>query len=85
MSSAGSGPDDSNRPPRHTLPQIILEGVLRKSLRSDVITFKLRVFRIVELTFLVTIPEEGTTRAPVYVRFFLDRSQEDKPGTVVIE
>jgi hypothetical protein len=65
-------------------PQIITEGVLRKTRKSAVITFKLRVLRVLELTFLVTVPEEGTTRAPVYVRFWLDRSAEDKPGTVVI-
>jgi hypothetical protein len=59
--------------------------VLRRALKSDVITFKLRLLRLCELSFVVTIPEEGKTRAPVYVRFFIDRSAEDRPGSVVIE
>lgn len=72
------------RPASFRLPQIIVEGVLRRSLKSEVITFKLRLLRVVEVTFLVTIPEAGKSRAPVYIRLFLDRSQEDKPGSVVI-
>jgi hypothetical protein len=74
-----------NRPPGHLEPQIITEGVLHRSARSDVITFKLRVLRIVELSFIVPIPRGGRGRVPVYVRFYLDKSQEDKPGSVVIE
>ena len=67
------------------MPQIIIEGVLRRSRKADLITFKLRLLRLVELTFIVTIPEEGRTKAPVYVRMWVDRSQEDKHGTVTIE
>ncbi len=73
------------RPKGFQLPQIVVEGVLKRSRLADVITFRLRVLRLIELTFLVTIPEEGKTKAPVYVRFWIDRTQEDKPGTVVIE
>lgn len=73
------------RPLGFRLPQIVVEGVLRRSKRADIITFKQRLFRIIELTFIVTIPEEGKTRAPVYIRAYIDRSQEDPPGSVVIE
>lgn len=76
-------------PPRkpfgHQLPQIVTEGTLRHSLKSDVITFKLRLLRLVELTFLVVIPREGSTKAPVICRFYLDESQQDVPGSVRIE
>lgn len=78
---AGSG---SGRPLGFQLPQIVVEGILRKTKKSSVITFKLRVLRLLELTFLVTVPQENKTRAPVYVRFYVDRSQEDRPGTVVV-
>jgi hypothetical protein len=66
-------------------PQIVVEGILRKALNSSVITFQLRVLRLIELTFLVTLPKEGSTRSPVYVRFRLDRAAEDPPGSIVIE
>lgn len=80
------GPSDRrSRPFGHELPQIITEGVLRRGLKSNVITFKLRVLRLIELSFVVALPEQGKTRVPIYVRFFIDRSQEDKPGTVLIE
>jgi len=82
---ASAPPEDGARPAGFRLPQIIVEGVLRRALKSDVITFKIRLLRLCELSFVVTIPEEGKTRAPVYVRFYLDRSQEDRPGSIVIE
>lgn len=73
------------KPAGFKLPQIIVEGILRKSRKAEVITFKLRLLRLIELTFIVTVPREGATRAPVYIRFFVDRSKEDRPGTVIIE
>ena len=73
------------RPASFRLPQIIVEGVLRRSLKSEVITFKLHFLKIVEVTFIVTIPEKGRTRAPVYVRCWVDRSRENPPGSIVIE
>lgn len=72
------------RPPGHQLAQIVVEGVLRKTRKADIITFSLRLW-LIDLTFLVTLPEEGKTKAPVYVRFWIDRSREDKPGTVIID
>jgi len=77
--------ESPRRPIGFRLPQIVVEGILRKSKRADIITFKLRLLRLIELTFIVTIPEEGKVRAPVYIRMFVDRSQEDPPGSVVIE
>ena len=85
MADQAEPPPEAGRPPGFQLPQIIVEGVLRRSRKADLITFKLRLLRLVELTFIVTIPEEGRTKAPVYVRMWIDRSQEDKPGTVTIE
>jgi hypothetical protein len=77
--------DEANRRPYgHELPQIVTEGVLRHSLKSDVITFKLRVLRVLELTFLVALPKEGTSRGPVYVRFRLLPDEGDRPGTVIV-
>jgi hypothetical protein len=72
------------QPQGFRLPQIIVEGVLRRSLKADIITFKLRLLRLIELSFVVTVPAQGKTKAPVYVRFWVDRSQEDKPGTISI-
>lgn len=77
--------ETAGRPRGFQLPQLVIEGILRKTHKSSVITFKLNVLRILELTFLVTVPKDGSTRAPVYVRFWLDKSQEDKPGSVTIE
>lgn len=74
----------THRPAGHRLPQIVTEGVLRRGKNSDLITFSLRILRVIDLTFLVVLPEEGKTKAPVFVRFFLDRSQEDAPGSVVV-
>ena len=58
--------------------------MLRRGKNSDLITFKIRILRVLELTFLVVLPEEGKTKAPVFVRFFLDRTQEDPPGSIVV-
>jgi hypothetical protein len=65
----------------HQQPQIIVEGRLRKALKSDIITFKLRLLRVIELSFIVAVPYAGVSTAPVYVRFSLDNSKGDKPGT----
>ena len=78
-------PATRGRPAGFRLPQIVLEGVLRRSKHADVITFNVRLLRLVELTFIVTVPEEGKTRAPVYVRFFIDKASQDAPGSVRIE
>lgn len=48
-------------------PQIVIDGFLRRTARADVIDFSLYFLRF-ELRFTVTIPEEGTTKAPVYVK-----------------
>jgi hypothetical protein len=71
------------RPAGHQLPQRKFEGILRKTQRSAIITFELTVFRLVKLKFLVVVPEEGQTRAPVYVRFWVDPEQGDAPGATM--
>lgn len=77
--------DEGRRPYGHELPQIVTEGTLRHALKSDVITFRMQLFRIIELTFLVTVPKEGSSRAPVYIRAFVDGAKGDPPGTVSIK
>jgi hypothetical protein len=76
-------------PPRkpygHQLPQIVTEGTLRHSLKSDVITFKLRLLRLIELTFLVVLPREGSVKSPVFVRMYVDPTRQDLPGTTIID
>ncbi len=74
-----------SRPASFRLPQIIVEGVLRQSLKGDLITFKLRLLRIIEVTCLIPLPEAGKTRVPVYIRAWVDRSRGDPPGSVVVK
>jgi len=64
-------------------PQIIVEGNLKHGPTSDIIVFKLRLL-IIDLTCVVTVPPEGETKAPVYVKFRIDYSQNQPPGSVVI-
>jgi|HubBroStandDraft_6_1064221.scaffolds.fasta_scaffold22206_6 hypothetical protein len=64
-------------------PQIIVEGQLRNGQNSDFICFSLKLL-IVDLKFIVTIPEEGSTVAPVYVKFRIDWNQANPPGSVQI-
>jgi hypothetical protein len=64
-------------------PQIIVEGNLRQGPRADVIVFRLRIM-IVDITCVVTVPPDGETKAPVYVKFRIDTSQSQAPGSVVI-
>jgi hypothetical protein len=78
------GNPPNTKPSGYRLPQIILEGVLRRSLKSDVITFRVTLLRIIELTFLVVLPEEGRTKAPVFMRAFVNPAAGDKPGSIVI-
>jgi len=59
--------------------------VLRHSFKADVITFSLNILRVLNLTFIVTVPSENSDKAPVYVRFSLDESAQDPPGSVVVE
>ena len=78
-------PNRQNKPfQRKTFdPQIILEGNLRQGAKADVIVFKLRIL-IVDVTCVVTIPPDGETKAPVYVKFRIDYSQNQPPGSVII-
>ncbi len=73
------------KPRGHELPQIVCTGTVRRSLKSCLVTFRLRLFRVVELTFLVPFPRDGSPRVPVYVRFWVDAAAGDRPGTVPLE
>ena len=70
-------------PKKYSDPQIIVEGTLKEGERSDYITFRLR-FLIVDLVLIVTIPEEGQTKAPVYVKFKIDKTQSQPPNSIYI-
>lgn len=73
------------RPPGYKLPQIVLEGVVREAHERTIVTIKLpRLLRLIELTLLVVIPEKGAKKVPAYLRFFVDVSAGDAPGTVTI-
>jgi hypothetical protein len=80
--TANNRPFSSYRKPFD--PQIIVEGTLKEGEKSDYITFRLRLL-IVDLTIIVTVPEEGKHVAPVYVKFRIDKSQAQPPGSVVID
>jgi hypothetical protein len=76
--------ENPRRPRKIQDPQIILEGELHQGTKAEVIIFKLRLLRLIELTFVVTVPVEGETRAPVYCRFKMLLDQADPPGSVVV-
>ena len=67
----------NNRGPEAKIPdeddiQIIVDGVLRHGRTADVIEFSIYILRF-ELRFTVTIPEEGTVRAPVYIKHRINK------------
>jgi hypothetical protein len=49
-------------------PSVTLEGEYKQLERSDIIVFELSLFGLGRLAFIVTVPPEGQTRAPVYVK-----------------
>lgn len=53
-------------------PQIVVTGKVKESKRGEVIVFEvpLGFFRLI---CIVPIPDEGTDRAPVYVKFKVSR------------
>jgi hypothetical protein len=53
-------------------PQVVLSGMLRESENSNIIVFTLPL-ALLEITFIVTVPEKGTTIAPVYCKFRVPR------------
>lgn len=65
-------------------PQIIVEGTLSSGPHSDYITFRLRLL-IIDLVCIVTVPEEGKKKAPVYIKFKIDWAGHQPPGSVVID
>lgn len=58
---------------KFTDPQIIAIGTLKHSEKSDIIVFKFPL-ALFEIVCIVTIPEEGTKSAPVYIKFRVIRS-----------
>jgi hypothetical protein len=81
---AAAPPQRARKPEGFKLPQIIVRAVARRGRRGWTFAFTLpRLFRLIEATCLVAVPdviEEGA-ESPVFVRFWIDRSQEDRPGT----
>jgi hypothetical protein len=68
---------------RNRDPQIIVEGEYKQLEKSDVIVFQLNL-ALIQLCFIVTVPPEGETRAPVYVKFRIRLAQphgrpQDRP------
>jgi hypothetical protein len=49
-------------------PQIVLEGRFKRGENADTITCNYRMNEIYELVIIVTVPPEGDTRAPVYIK-----------------
>jgi hypothetical protein len=62
-------------------PQLIFEGTLKEGPKSDYITFRWRIFPLVDLIFIVTLPNEGSTTAPVYMKTKIVWSGNMSPGT----
>lgn len=53
-------------------PQIVVTGQLKEGPRADVIVFSIPL-ALLELVCIVTIPAEGTSVVPVYVKFKIKR------------
>lgn len=49
-------------------PQVTLEGTLKEGPKADIIVFTFW-FLLLRMSFIVTVPREGETKAPVYIRF----------------
>ena len=49
-------------------PQVIVTGMLKEGGRSDVIVFTIPL-SLFEIVCIVTVPEDGTKVAPVYLKF----------------
>ena len=58
----------ANENPNGREPQFTLTGTLKNSDKSDIITFKLQLLGVIELVFIVAVPEEDKKEAPVYVK-----------------
>jgi hypothetical protein len=80
LDEPGFDPGAAGKPPLHKWPQRKYEATLRKSAAGHVLTFDLRVFRLICMNVTVALPRPGSTRSPVYVRFWIDPSQQDFPA-----
>ena len=59
------------------------QGRLKQGPHSDQIVFRMNWY-CVELIFIVAIPPDGETRSPIFVKFKLDWTKNEAPGTKVI-
>ncbi len=66
-------PFQHRKPVRHQ-NQTTIEGELRSGKESDYIVFRIKLL-LCTFEFRVVIPEEGKTRAPVYIHQRLDTPQ----------
>lgn len=78
MSKNGKWPED---------PQLRVQGILKYGEKADIIVFTIPL-ALFELVCIVTIPPEGETIAPVYVKFkikkpWLENGQDTRPGPEV--
>ena len=62
----------THEPTRVSDPQVVVMGTLKNGERSDVIVFKIPL-SLFEIVCIVTIPEEGTKSAPVYIKFRVNK------------
>jgi hypothetical protein len=54
--------------PKQREPQIRVEGEFQQLENSDIIVFEFKLMDVLLVTCLVTVPPEGQTRAPVYIK-----------------
>jgi hypothetical protein len=66
---------DYNNTPDSDAPQVTVTGRLRdtKSGDGEVIVFSI-FLQFIELLCIVTVPEEGTTEAPAYIKFKINQA-----------
>lgn len=61
-------------PRKNRGPQLVLEGEFKQTERSDLVVFEIP-WGPITLACIVTVPEEGKTRAPVYVKVRVGQGQ----------
>jgi len=66
-------------PRKNRDPQLILEGQFKQTDRSDIIVFEIP-WGPITLACIVTVPDEGKDKAPVYVKIRNGRGQHAGRG-----
>jgi len=69
----------------HKTPQIILECRRRRGRNGDIVTFDLSLMRIINLAFIVSVPNAVGATAPVYVRAAVNAAEGDAPGSLLAD